>query len=104
MPGTLAAPVGVLRTTDCDWSKPTGYMHDLTGTDRRDPTVNGYGPLYGAPELSTDDFPILDPVANTATTFFAPVRDEDTPSAADIPVMQPSPYWGPDRGSGSHRC
>ena len=79
-----------------DWSKPTGYMHDLSGTDRRDPTVNGYGPLYGAPELSTDNFPILDPIANTATTFFAPVRDEDTPNAKDIPVMQPSPYWGPD--------
>ena len=37
-------------------------MHDLSGTDRRNPTVNGYGTLYGAPELSTDDFPILDPV------------------------------------------
>jgi hypothetical protein len=76
-----------------DWSKPTGYMHDLTGTDRRNPTVNGYGPLYGAPELSTDEFPILDPVKNVATHFNAPVRDPDTPSARDIPVIQPSAYW-----------
>jgi hypothetical protein len=47
-----------------DWSNEKVYMHDLSSTDRRDPTVNGYGKIYGAPELSTDDFPILDPVAN----------------------------------------
>ena len=90
-------PAGIERNvvaTVRDWSKPTGYMHDLSGTDRRNPTVNGYGPLYGAPELSTDEFPILDPVANTAVHFVAPVRDEDTPSARDIPVVQPSAYWG----------
>ncbi len=77
-----------------DWSSPTAYMHDLSGTDRRNPTVNGYGPLYGAPELSTDDFPILDPTTNTATTFQAPVRDADTPSTVETPPLQPSPYWG----------
>ena len=80
-----------------DWSKPTGYMHDLSGTDRRNPTVNAYGPLYGAPELSTDEFPILDPINNVATYFNAPVRDEDTPSARDIQITQPSPYWGDER-------
>ena len=93
-------PSGIERNvvaTVRDWSKPTGYMHDLSGTDRRNPTVNGYGPLYGAPELSTDDFPILDPVANTATTFFAPVRDDDTPDATQYaPMGAPSPYWGAD--------
>jgi hypothetical protein len=77
-----------------DWSNEKHYMHDLSGTDRRDPTVNGYGRLYGAPELSTDDIPILDPVANTDTTYHAPVRDEDTPTTHDDPVLEPSPYWG----------
>lgn len=77
-----------------DWSVPSAYLHDLSGTDRRDPTVNAYGPLYGAPELSTDEFPVLDPIKNTTTTFTAPVRDENTPSAADDPVTAPSPYWG----------
>jgi len=92
-------PSGVERNvvaTVRDWSKPTGYMHDLSGTDRRNPTVNGYGAIYGAPELSTDEFPVLDPVNNVATTFDAPVRDDDTPSASGIPVIQPSPYWGAD--------
>ena len=77
-----------------DWATEKAYMHDLSSTDRRNPTVNGYGKLYGAPELSTDAFPILDPVANVATSFHAPVRDPDTPSTAETPPTAPSPYWG----------
>ncbi|HSF16411.1 MAG TPA: carboxypeptidase regulatory-like domain-containing protein [Vicinamibacteria bacterium] len=77
-----------------DWSNAKAYMHDLSGTDRRNPTVNGYGHLYGAPELSTDEIPILDPVANTDTVFHASARDEDTPTTHDDPVVAPSPYWG----------
>jgi hypothetical protein len=77
-----------------DWSTDKAYMHDLSGTDRRDPTVNGYGKLYGAPELSTDAFPILDPKTNTATALHAPVRDADTPTTNSTPPLQPSPYWG----------
>ena len=93
-------PSGVERNvvaTVRDWSSPKFYMHDLSGTDRRDPTVNGYGKLYGAPELSTDEMPILDPVANTSTIFNVPVRDEDTPTTNEAPVIAPSPYWGDER-------
>ncbi|NNE38995.1 MAG: carboxypeptidase regulatory-like domain-containing protein, partial [Gammaproteobacteria bacterium] len=94
-------PVGQERNivvTIRDWmAEPYHYVHDLSGTDRRNPTVNGYGPLYGAPELSTDQFPILDPVNNTATTFDAPVMDPDTPSTGDDPVTAPSFYWGEER-------
>jgi hypothetical protein len=77
-----------------DWSNPKAYLHDLSGTDRRNPTVNGYGKLYGAPELSSDDMPILDPVANTAAVFRVPVRDADTPTTNDDPVVADSVYWG----------
>ena len=90
-------PRGVERNvvaTVRDWSSPQFYMHDLSGTDRRDPTVNGYGPLFGAPELSTDEMPILDPVRNTAAIFHVPVRDPDTPTTNSAPVIAPSPYWG----------
>jgi hypothetical protein len=80
-----------------DWSDEKAYLHDLSGTDRNNPTVNGFGPLYGAPELSTDAFPILDPVRNLATSFHAPVRDANTPSAGDDPATAPSPYWGDER-------
>jgi hypothetical protein len=93
-------PSGIERNvvaTVRDWSNPKAYMHDLSGTDRRNPTVNGHGPLYGAPELSTDEFPILDPKRNAATIFEAPVRDADTPSTSEDPVVAPSPYWGEER-------
>ena len=93
-------PTGIERNvvaTVRDWSDAQFYMHDLSGTDRRNPTVNGYGKLYGAPELSTDDMPILDPVANSASVFALPVRDEGTPTTNDAPVIAPSPYWGDER-------
>ena len=90
-------PSGIERNivaTVRDWATPKVYMHDLISTDRRHPTVNGFGRIFGAPELSTDDFPILDPVANMATSFKAPVRDAETPTTAEAPVFEPSPYWG----------
>ena len=91
-----ARPQGVERNivlTLWDWSTPTGYMHDLISTDRRKPTVNANGKLYGATEESTDYFPVLDPMTNTATQIKHPVRDPKTPSSKANP-MAPSPYWG----------
>jgi hypothetical protein len=89
-------PQGIERNivlTLWDWSTPTGYMHDLIGTDRRKPTINANGKFYGAPENSTDNWPVLDPVRHTATTVRHPVRDPKTPSHRTDP-MAPSPYWG----------
>jgi hypothetical protein len=91
-------PQGVERNivlTLWDWATPTAYLHDLIGTDRRKPTVNAYGKLYGATEESTDWFPVLDPGTNTATQLKHPVRDPNTPSSKTAP-MAPSPYWGPE--------
>ncbi|MEE9473570.1 MAG: carboxypeptidase-like regulatory domain-containing protein [Acidimicrobiia bacterium] len=93
-------PQGVERNivaTVRDWGDPKSYLHDLTSTDRRDPTINPYGKIYGAPELSTDNLPILDPMANTDTTFRAPVRDEDTPTTNSDPIGAASAYWGEER-------
>lgn len=93
-------PQGVERNvvaTVRDWADPKSYLHDLSTTDRRDPTVNGYGKIFGAPELSTDNFPILDPVNNTDTTFRALVLDPETPTTHDDPVGMPSAYWGEER-------
>ncbi len=93
-------PSGVERNvvaTVRDWAGPKSYLHDLSGTDRNNPTVNGYGPLYGSPELSTDEFPILDPRSNVARTFKVPVRDADTPTTHDDPVIAASAYWGDER-------
>jgi hypothetical protein len=83
-----------------EWSQPERYLHDLISSDRRDPTVNSYGPLYGSPEYSTDSMPILDPKTHKVSYFKLPVRDADTPEslgpghAASEKPLQPSPYWG----------
>ena len=99
-------PQGVERNivvTLRDWMNDKQYLHDLIASDRRYPTVNAYGPLFGSPEYSSDVLPILDPVKNVATTFKAPVRDPDMPlslgpgHAAALDALQPSPYWGTER-------
>jgi hypothetical protein len=99
-------PQGVERNivvTLRDWMNDKQYLHDLISSDRRYPTVNAYGPLYGSPEYSSDMIPVLDPVKNVATTFKAPVRDPHMPlnlgpgHAAALDVAMPSPYWGSER-------
>jgi len=76
-----------------DWSNPRAYLHDEISTDKRNPTLNAYGKLYGATEESTDLLPVLDPRSHVATEMEHPVRDPETPSSKDDP-MAPSPYWG----------
>jgi len=89
-------PQGVERNiviTVWDWASPKAYLHDEIATDKRYPTVNANGLIYGAPEESTDFVPILDPVAHKAGQITMPVRDPQTPSSAQN-AMTPSPYWG----------
>lgn len=99
-------PEGVERNivvTLRDWMNEKQYLHDLIASDRRYPTVNAYGPLFGAAEYSSDIIPILDPVKNVATTFTAPVMDPQMPlnlgpgHAAGLDPLMPSPYWGNER-------
>ena len=64
---TPERPSGVERNlvvSIWDWGRPTMYMHDLITTDKRNPTVNGYGYMTGAMEVSTDWTPFLDPKNN----------------------------------------
>jgi hypothetical protein len=79
-----------------EWSNPKAYLHDEVSTDKRTPTLNAYGKLYGSAEESTDLVPILDPVRHTAVEVKHPVRDPSTPSSKTNP-MGPSPYWGDER-------
>jgi hypothetical protein len=90
-------PQGIERNvvvTQWDWSEPQFYMHDEIATDRRNPTINAYGKLYGSPELSTDRFPVLDPMTHEASYIEIPIDDPEVPTTADDPIFQPSPYWG----------
>jgi hypothetical protein len=99
-------PRGLERNLVVTWwefGEAKKYLHDLIASDRRFPTVNAYGPLFGNPEHSTDDMPIVDPRTHRVTFFKLPVRDADTPEAlgpgyagAEMP-LQPSPYWGEEK-------
>jgi len=101
-----ARPQGVERNivvTTWDWLDDKHYLHDLIASDRRYPTVNAYGPLFGSGEYSTDIIPVLDPTKHTVSNMTAPIRDGNTPEAlgpghaASDKLMQPSPYWGEEK-------
>ena len=65
-----------------DWADPKVYLHDEIATDKRNPTVNANGPIYGALEASADYMPVMDPKTHTASEMKLTVRDPNTPSVA----------------------
>ncbi len=96
VPPAPPRPQGLERNvviTMWDWADPIAYLHDVVSTDRRNPTVNANGPVYGALELSADYLPVLDPVRHAKSQVPLTVRDPNTPPTS--PKMPaPSPYWG----------
>ena len=78
--------------------------HDEISTDKRNPTVNGYGPIFGSPEYSTDNVPILDPVKNSrrpnstrrCATRTCRIRSDPAMRRRCKPLA-PSPYWGSEQ-------
>ena len=98
LPPPPPRPQGVERNvviTEWDWADPKAYLHDEVSTDRRNPTVNANGLIYGALELSADYLPVLDPIRHTTDQVKLTVRDPATPpTSARMPA--PSPYWGDD--------
>jgi hypothetical protein len=101
-------PQGVERNvvvTSWEWGTEKQFTHDLISSDRRYPTVNSYGPLYGSPEYSSDEIPILDPKTHKVTFFKMPVADPNTPESFGPPFhasavakpTQPSAYWGDEK-------
>jgi hypothetical protein len=96
VPPAPPRPQGLERNvviTQWDWADPKVYLHDEVSTDRRNPTLNANGLIYGALELSADYLPVLDPVRHTATQVPLTVRDPNTPPTSPV-MLQPSPYWG----------
>jgi len=93
-------PEGVERNavvTTFDWSNPKAYLHDATVSDKRDPSINANGLIFGASENSTDMVPVFDPVKMQAYEVKLQVRDPKTPSTADAPMFAPSPYNGDEK-------
>jgi hypothetical protein len=99
VPPAPPRPQGIERNvviTQWDWADPKAYLHDVVTTDRRNPTVNAHGPMYGALELSADYLPVLDPVKNSISQIPLTVRDPNTPVSQGPMMLQPSPYWDKD--------
>ena len=97
-------PQGIERSvviTEWDWADPKAYLHDEVSTDRRKPTVNANGPIYGALELSADYVPVLDPTRHAIDRIALTVRDPKTPATSSV-VPQPSAYWGSEAIWTSH--
>jgi hypothetical protein len=97
VPPTPPRPQGIERNvviTMWDWADPKAYLHDLVSTDRRNPTLNANGLIYGVLEASADYMPVLDPTTNTVSRVPVTLRDPNTPPASPQQVAGPSPYWG----------
>ncbi|MGY2906245.1 carboxypeptidase-like regulatory domain-containing protein [Bradyrhizobium sp. URHC0002] len=101
-------PTGIERNvvvTSWEWATEKHFVHDLISSDRRNPTVNAYGPLYGANEYSSDDMPILDPKTHKVTFSKMPIADSNAPESFGPPLhgtavlnpVSPSAYWGEEK-------
>ena len=98
-------PQGIERNlvvTTWDWGSDKKYLHDLISSDKRNPGVNANGALYGSPEYSTDQLPVLDP-KTAKVNYLTPPEGADVPealgpghSAMDKPVAA-SAYWGMEK-------
>jgi hypothetical protein len=100
-----ARPVGVERNlvlTEWDWATPQTYLHDEVAVDRRNPTLNPHGLIYGSPEASSDNIPWLDPVDNKSGFFKTEWRDQKLGSTKTGPQFNTSPYWGSEAVWDSH--
>ena len=98
-------PQGIERNivvTTWDWGNEKQYLHDLISSDKRNPTVNSNGPLYGSPEYASDELPVLDP-KTAKVSYITPPEGADVPealgperSAIEKPLAA-SPYWGMEK-------
>jgi hypothetical protein len=105
VPPAPPRPQGIERNlvlTMWGWSTPDGFVHDNVATDKRDPTLYPYGPIYGA-DMRRGFVTVADPVAHTAYEVPIPTRDGDLLPAGSYETASaiPSPYWGEGAPSSS---
>lgn len=90
-------PQGVERNvviTLWDWGVETSFMHDEIATDKRDPTVNAYGPIY-AVSSGHGKVTVLDPLEHLTYELTIPTREDPRVVSSRFPPPgQPSNFWG----------
>ena len=99
VPAAPPRPQGVERNvvlTMWEWGGETSYIHDEITTDKRDPTVNGNGVLYGV-SITHDTLVITDPARHQSMELKIPLREPDGMVPSFFPTeagFVPSPSWG----------
>jgi hypothetical protein len=104
LPSAPPRPQGMERNvviTEWDWATPKEYFHDEISVDRRNPTSNPNGLVYGVHEDGSDYITALDPNKNSFTQIAIPYKP-GTPMAEPEEVLEPSPYWGNEPVAISH--
>ena len=91
-------PQGVERNlvlTMWEWAEETSYIHDAVTTDKRRPTVNANGLVYGV-SISHDKLVITDTAEHQSIELEIPLREgrDMVPSMFPTrPGFEPSPTW-----------
>ena len=99
VPPAPPRPQGAERNlvlTMWEWANETSYVHDEITTDKRQPTVNADGLVYGV-SITQDTLVITDTARHRSTALDIPLRApvETVPSFFPTqPGFEPSPYWG----------
>ena len=68
VPPAPPRPAGIERNfvvSQWDWGAPESFIHDVTSTDKRNPTLYANGKVYGADRTGGGRLWVLDPVKNT---------------------------------------
>ena len=97
VPPAPPRPSGIERNvviTLWDWGVETSFMHDEITTDKNDPTVNAYGPVY-AVSSGHGKLTVVDPVKNSTYELLIPTRDDPREVSSRFPPpTRPSNFWG----------
>ncbi len=97
VPPSPPRPSGVERNiviTLWDIGGPQDFMHDEISTDKNDPTVNAYGPIY-AVSAGHGALEAVDPVTNDSYKYIIPTREDPREVRSRFPPpAKPSNFWG----------
>jgi len=79
-----------------DIGGPQDFMHDEIATDKNDPTVNAFGPIY-AVSAGHGTLNAVDPITNDAWKVVIPTREDPRQVPTRFPPAgRPSNFWGMD--------
>ncbi len=98
VPPAPPRPSGVesnLVLTMWEWANETSYVHDEVTTDKRDPTVNANGLVYGV-SITQDTLVITDTATHQSLELQIPLREPTEMVPSMFPTaagFEPSPYW-----------